>query len=492
MTSKDSSAKTVKSARPSKVSLTLYQAGNAVVREQRDGMNLSSGKREVLFEGMPSQFVQGSLVVVGIAEGSKFKVGPISYRSPNLTNDNILKRSVGSPIVVVDQHGNRQAGTIEHVLNNQLYIRQDSGASIVLSVASNFELPKGLPEGLTASASLLLQPEALADTPFGLKILYEAGQLSWSGSRYNAFYDAKSERFTRLDCWVELTNKCGTSFRDAVVKLLSGTNIGRQAKSAHRAFAAPRMAAASLESAGYSPGFAADEAAVESVGESKQYTLPGDVSLDDGETKWFCLFSAEDVPAKSELYLPNGYYSEGVEEADVEKQPLNVRLRLKNNTASKLDKPMPASSEFIILQKDSSGEEQKTDTATIGAVACGEDFKVELNNRSTDVKARRVLTAYKEDPREPEDEETQPVKPSRKKKEKKPRFREESREIIVDNFKKDKEVEVIVYEALPANAEVLEQSHQFEAKKNDGSSFHVKVPAAGQTTIRYRIKWRVE
>jgi len=65
----------------------------------------------------------------------------------------------------------------------------------------------------------------------------------------------------------------------------------------------------------------AEDAAVQSVGEQKLYTLPGKVDINVGENKQVPLLSAHDVPVDAE------YYFSVSGDTDGGKQSVNLRLQ---------------------------------------------------------------------------------------------------------------------------------------------------------------------
>jgi hypothetical protein len=196
----------------------------------------------------------------------------------------ILAKMVGRYVTFEDvtAHGASKFhnGTLEHVLGGQVVLSNNQTTHIA-PLTNRFQFRDGMPKGISAKASLQLEPTVEKDGDFGIKILYETDGITW-GSRYEAFYDSKAEKLTRLTCWVDLSNASGAALTDAKFKLIAQSNYGnRRAKGRvfAQAAAAPAMAGgAVLESA-----MSADAADVESVGEAKMYVLPETLSLDEGE-----------------------------------------------------------------------------------------------------------------------------------------------------------------------------------------------------------------
>ncbi len=264
-------------------------------------------------------------------------------------------------------------------------------------------------------------------------------------------------------------------------------NIRMSAMAAPAAFGG---GASGLESA----SFDVDGAAVESVGEQKLYSLPDSLSIGKDETKQTLLFLSENVPVKPEYHLSyTGYQLDPDGQVTGQnKLPINVRLKLVNDKEHTLGLALPPGS-VKIFEKDSTGSLQRTDSSRVSNhVAAGEPFELALATACKDLKATRRLTFLKDDPMPAP--EPKPVTGEQPKEvvEKKPRFREEEREIVFFNFK-DKDVEVKVQDGVPPDAEFIKP---LEGVKNLASaggahSYTVTVPKAGQTKLTYRIKYRI-
>ena len=279
------------------------------------------------------------------------------------------------------------------------------------------------------------------------------------------------------------------------MKLIASSNYGEQRMHAK---GGPRIAAMSMAPSGgglESVSFQADAMQSESVGEQKLYTLADPITLEDGESKQAVLTMADAVPVKQEYLADTGYYNERGSRGheDAPKGAVRVRLRVTNDVASKLGTALPPGS-VTVYEPDSSGSLQKTDSASIGHVAEGEDFVLALRNPSKDLKVTRVLIDWKQDP-EPAPEPKRPASasptPAEEKPAPAPRFREEHREIVVYNFK-DKDVEVELAEMLPSrDVEYLSASEHFTDAAKKSGKVSVRVSAKGQTKLNYRIKYRI-
>lgn len=494
--------------------ITTYQGGNAVIREKRP-VELAEGKNRVQVGNLPATYVENSFTVDKVEGEGSFKLGPMTYRPADLNSASILAGAVGRTVTLfktTPKGVKKVRGVLRHILGNQLVLEVEGKARVV-QMQPEFELDGDTPTGLSATASLLMVPTVSKAGKFGVNVLYEAGGINWS-SRYEAIYDSATEKLARLICWVDLVNQSGTRFPNAKFKLLASANYGAVNARRSPKGGAMRMAAmASLEAApAPMADFGADGGSVENVGEQKLYVLPEALTVENNDTTNAILVLSGDVPATPEYYLNAGYYEQAAKEL-LTKLPVNIRLRLKNNKDSKLGMALPPGA-VTVLERDSSGALQKTDSCHLGHVAEDEGFSLDLRNCVRDLKATRRLVDFKEDPEvevEEDDSTDLPITTQggpgvgtpgehsrrrrgaveggkKKVKEIPPRFREEERELVIHNYK-DKEVDVLVSESIPHNAEVLKQSHEFAEFKQ--GSWKVSVPAKGSTTVSYRIKFRI-
>lgn len=501
------------------IGLTIYQSGGlAVVRETRR-VGLIAGPNQVYLEGLPTQYQLNSLVVVDYSGEGELSLGPVSYRAANLDKVRVLQGSVGKPVTVqLTQNNGRVVnvgGTLRAVLGNELAVERSDNKRLILVPSSQVEL-KELPAGLSSTPSLMMLPTASAEGDYNVSLLYEAGGLGWS-ARYFAFYDEKTNKLTRLEGSVAITNRSGARFHNARVQLLAGANYAAYAADAYAESAGGGMrlaAAAPMKRA-----VAARAASVESVGEVKVYPLGERVTIADGETQQVTLFLAKDVPVKREYFLSAGAY-ENTAGQDATRLPVFVRLRLENNAESNLGAALP-DGEVSILQPDSTGTPQKTFSTHLGAVAQGESFKLEFGP-TADIKVERVLVSATETEEEGEAEEggedgTQlPIRPlggpgmpgdrareiardvvmnhgrrgTQDEDAEKPRFREEERKLVVHNYK-DEAVEVLVSEYIPEGAEFLAKPEGLVEDNVNGANLTVRVPAKGSMTVQYHLRWQL-
>ncbi len=533
--SPDAESGFVSVSRPQSLALTVYKGGAALFREQRS-VSLPAGTSKLQLEGLPSEevFIDDSLVLVSVDGKGNFKAGPVSFRPGNLNVPNILAGAIGKRITVYDRHPDRTEpipGVLRHILGSQIVLEVSGTRVLVLPHPSRFDLPSGLPEGLSAESSLVMEPTVEKAGAFVLHLLYEADGIAWK-PRYTAFYDSDAGKLSRLDCWVDITNNTGTKLDGASFKLLDGYNRSRRRHAYAGGMEAMTLQAAAVPTRGVAmkAAITADESEAENVGEQHLYVLPGSFSLANGERKQACLLMKTDVPVEQEYHLHSHYgyqpFNATVDPEDLPRLPVNVRLRLVNDEASRLGTALPAG-QITFLEPDSSGSQQKTDTASIGHVSVDEKFNIDLSTPARDLKATRRLVDFHQDPPPPVEEDEEeidepvrfPVRPleaaggpdvgtpaehsrrlqeaaesagkrKKRKPKKVPRFRTEAREVVLYNYR-DKDVTVCVEEDIPTGSQWLGQSHEVSEQALGCCRFCIPVPAKGKATLSYRIKWQI-
>lgn len=524
--------------------LIVFQAGKAVITETRE-ITLKAGKNAVQLDGLPTSYVEDSLVVLSAQGPGDINLGTASFEPANMNAQTIPQKAVDQRVTLytlTPQGELPVAGTLRHVLNGQVVLEKDGGELLVMPMPNKYALNDGMPKGLATTPSFIWRPTVTEGGKYVVRFLYETRNLRWV-SRYNAFYDRKRRVLKRFECVIDIKNKSGLAITEGTFNLFTGSN-GSDAGGGHlQPHAAPAMAGRSVKSSVQQESFmVADNAVVETVGGQKKYKLPEALTVSENGTEHGTLIHASDVPVVEELYLPVGYYSyvqPGSEDDDTaEKEPVFTRLKAKNDEASNLGFDMPSGPlEFFVY--DSEGEECKVDKAQVATRSNGEPFDLDLEKPNADVKALRRLTFSHTDPEPPETEEAEevadggeasmpevsmtampitspggpgvgtPEEGSRrrrrvaegagKKKEKKKvyvaRFHEEEREIVLFNYS-DEDAVVKVSEQVPQNAEWLKKGFEFNETTLGGGTVHLTVPAktaegCGKVTVSYRLKWCV-
>ncbi len=148
-----------KSSPTRRLELTVYQAGQAVIREVRE-LGLVPGKNFVQLDQLPTAFVENSLVVLGASGPGDFNIGSASYEPANMTSTSILKKAIGTKVTLIEQTSQgqvRSTGILRYVLGNHVVLEQD-GTMAIVPLTPKYELGDGMPDGLASTPSLVLEP----------------------------------------------------------------------------------------------------------------------------------------------------------------------------------------------------------------------------------------------------------------------------------------------------------------------------------------------
>lgn len=518
MTKAKSGSEFVKSAAPGSVELTVYQQGGvAVVREKRT-VSLTKGGNRVLLEGMPARYMPNSLRVLSAAGSGEFRTGAVSYRAANLDWQRVLNGSLNKRVWVRDfNNSGRQIsipGMLRAVLGNMLTVQRDDNQRIMLVQLNQVELLEGMPQGLSATPSLVMAPDVSASGDYEVELMYESGGFGWS-TLYSAYFDEQCGFLRKFDCAVALTSTSGARHESASVRLMTGAN---HKQVMHQGGYAEAAAAGG----GYRCAPVVDDVVPVNVGEAKCYPLPGRVDLAENDSQQSMLFSASEVPVQRQYFVPagNGYwYAAGT----VEQLPVNVRLTGKNSKSSRLGQSMPAG-DVDIFHYDNHGVPRKTTTVSLPAVSEDEEFRLEYGP-AADLKVERRLVSVEE----PQDgpvymhEPPQLLKPlvgcagapgvgtpehAAEMRERildgstemhravlpaKYKYRVEERELTVHNYRGEA-VDVLVQESLPATAEISVQPQGLMLTRENALAAAAKltVPAKGKRTLTYCVKIKVD
>jgi hypothetical protein len=267
----------------------------------------------------------------------------------------------------------------------------------------------------------------------------------------------------RLDLggWVTLTNRSGTSYRNAGLQLVAG-NVNRAPDPA------PGMA---RMMAGGMPPPAPAPMREESLFEYHLYTLDRPTTIADNQTKQVALLSATAVPVRKEFLLrgAEGYYRAALGEA-VQKLKVGVYVEF-DNRGRDLGVPLPKGV-VRVYKKDSAGNAQFVGEDRIDHTPKNEKVRLKLGD-AFDVTADRKQTAF------------QKVAGTGRY----DYVYEAAFEVRLKNAK-DEAVAVKVAEPVPGDWEMLSASQAHRKDAANLVSWVVNVPAAGETVLAYRVRVR--
>jgi hypothetical protein len=450
----------------SSVDVTVYGEGFGQVEELRQ-VKLTAGKNRIQLNGIAAKYRQDSLSIINTSGPGEFKFKSATYQPANLTAERVLELSVGKQVTATVGSGasaRQVTGTLVSVRGGQVIIT----AGDTTHVASSGDIQLGkLAEGLSNSASLVIEADVTTAGTYTLNYLYETDGLGWN-AKHTLVYNEDKKIVESFRTTVNVVNGSGTSFDNANLWLLSGSV--RQAPGGGRF----RAAAAEYAAA----PMAADSAAVESVGERKVFRIPGKVSIGDGQSRQLPLYTGSNVVVEHEYYVPAAqYYGEPSNGFT----SVNVRLKLKNCAEHNLGTPLPGGA-VKVLQRNSEGKLQLTANASIREVAKDELFEIGIGT-SSDVKFERVLARANAVAPQPNPIRVRPGQPQPVA----PEYQDQDFEVKIHNFKDKKAVDVLVEVAVPAEQDNLAP---LTRKSATTATATVHVEAGKEQSLKYTLRIR--
>ncbi|GAB3455652.1 DUF4139 domain-containing protein [Insolitispirillum peregrinum] len=427
------------------VALTVYQNGLTLVEDHRR-MSLAGGSGTLAFDGVAQDLLPTS-VQVSVPKGAV--VREQSYQPP-LDLQQLLRANVGQTITVVQTSptGAPQRQTMR-LLRAQPDVLLDNNGTVISGLPGQPEFP-GIPAGLAVTPRLSAVVQGMPDGEQDVVLRYLSGGLSWHADHVLTL--ATGGKSVALTTWATLTNSSGAAWSQAKVALIAGQ--------VNRAEPVPMpapmmMKAERVGAAAPAPQDSAPQR--ESLGGYHLYTLPGKVTLADGETRQFALLQAASLPAEVLYEVRGSSYGSRSEE---ESHPAQI-LSFRNEG---LSAPLPAGTARV-YGADSSGaarflgEDGIASTSDKGAVrlALGEAFDIGVTRSQTSfrkVSDNTYEAAYK---------------------------------IVLRNAQ-NTPVTVKVIDSLPGDWSITAESAAHQSPDASRAEWSIALPAAGSTTLTYSVR----
>ena len=436
-------------------------SGFALV-ERQVGFDLKAGDNAVSLAGMP-RALDSSSVVLKPPSGVNVRGQRFDFAVAG--QDELLRRALGQTVVVEQSVGNERqsyTGTLMSA-GEGLTLRLGDGRIKVLSNYSSFELPR-LPVGVVNEPTLnwVLAADRAGRQTFGLS--YATAGMGWRAEyNINARGQGKDCRMS-IDGAAMVVNRSGADFNDVMLTLVAGEpnrapSAGPQVQMMAKA---ERMVAAD----------SAPQA--QASGEYQAYKLPNAGSLPQGSVQRLPLVNPSSNIACERRYEtssqmgdwrpPYPIVDENFSAGDGQPQPVMATLRFKNAKADGLGLPLPAGRARMFDGKDFLGE------ASIGHTAANQDVALSIGN-VFDLNAERTREDFQLD--------------------REGRTMTERVSVKLRNVKSNAAtVRVVERLARWTDWEMVTSSVPFEKRNAQTVSFDVAVPAGGETTLSYTVRYR--
>jgi hypothetical protein len=460
--------------------ITIYNQDFALVRIVRS-LRVKEGESEARVSGVTAALEPDSVVLRDRQDPKGLRILEQNYEGDPLSPGFMLRLLEGKVVAFQTQNpatGKKEIVTGRVIRSGYAAPQLESPAGGLTPIVEvegkiQFSLP-GEPLFEALGGDAILEPTLLwrlwSDRAGerDVEISYLTGGLGWQAT-YNAVTPEKGDSFDLVG-WITLTNRSGTEFKDARVKLMAG-EVSKIQPRRLRAM----MDYGAKEAAPAPPPQVTEKA----FDEYHLYTLPRPTTLRDRQVKQVEFCRAADVPA-ARLYVYDGaqmgMYA-GWDEEMARSRPdygtqsntkVFTMLEFTNSKPSGLGIPLPRGT-MKIYRTDTDGARQFVGENFLDHTPAGEKVRLYLGN-AFDLVGERRQTNFRIDASK--------------------EYADESFEIRLRNHKKEA-VEIRVVEHLYrwVTWKIVTSSDPYEKIDSRTIEFRVKVPPEGEKVVAYQARY---
>lgn len=427
--------------------------GFALVRQT---VTLPTEGRDVALSGLPVAIDAAGVRIV--AKDAGVEVTGQRYDLGATSQAELIARAVGQPVTVAYSSGQEPRAAIGTLLaaNDGLAV-QVGGEVVVVRQYDSVSMNTG-PQGVAAAPALRWNV-AGAGASEDFVIDYPTGGMAWRAE----YVATLGEGGCRMDFSgaAQVVNRSGASFEDAALVLVAGQPNVQPVAGAPQ----PMMYKAEMRVADAAPQ-------PQASGEYHAYPLPGRVDLPQGSVQRVPLLeAARGVPCTRRYVArsPIGYFRPATPIIDPGfgpegEVPVMATIEFANTRPGKLGVPLPAGRLRVFTGEDFLGEAALAHTPEGREVAAdlGQAFDLTMTRTRKDLQldADRLGLV-------------------------------ERIELVLRNAKPEAAT-VRVEESLPrwTDWEIVDASAEWRKKDAQTALFEVRVPAKGETTVAYAVRYR--
>ncbi len=287
---------------PDRLALTIYNQNIALVEDVRS-LNIAAGRARQEFPGVSASIRPETVTL----SGNGLSVVEQNFDYDLLTPSKLMQGAVGREVGIVRTNPGNGSQTSERArvlaanegvvlqIGNRVEVLRDDGAPTRVVF-------DGVPPNLRPRPTLSVTLDATGNPRRDVTLNYLTGGLEWKAD-YVARFDEKGGKLD-LTGWVTITNNSGSTFDNAVTRVVAGTvNVAGGGRNQYNG--------------GRGNGMNAGSNAAE--GDAHVYLLPERVTVANNQTKQVGLLDAANVPAsKRYVYQAYGFSTqEQAQAADV-------------------------------------------------------------------------------------------------------------------------------------------------------------------------------
>ena len=457
--------------------LTIYNGDFAVVH-QTVPLELKAGVNQVHFDDATAQVEPDSVVLRDPRHDSGLQILEQNYRNDPVSQELLLSLFEGQTINFASQRGDKQV-TVPGKIIRSGYVPNGESVQPIIEVDGKlqFSLP-GEPRFPALASDTVLKPvltwKLQSDRPghTDAELSYITGGMSWEAA-YNVVAPPQGD-VLEITGWITLNNHSGKMFDDARIKLVAGDVHKLPPSVQYDSLARVAKVKASEQ--------APPPVQEKSFDEFHLYTLQNSTTLHDEETKQVEFIRADGVRSQR-LYIYDGAAEASMSEGDSPEESVDfgtqsskkiaVYQEFKNSKENHLGMPLPKG-RIRFYRRDVAangreGHSEFTGENTIDHTPTDENVRIYTGN-AFDLVGERKQTSFVNDNVH--------------------HHIDESYEITLRNHKKQA-VQIRVVEHLYrwTNWRLIRYSLPFKKKDAQTVEFLVNVPAAGTSTVTYKVRY---
>jgi hypothetical protein len=447
------------------ISLTVYNEGTALVRDRRQ-FDLEEGFNQVSFTEVAASIDATSVLFMSLTDPDGTSVLEQNFEYDLVGTGALLERYLDEEIVVVTTDGTRYSGTLLSGRGDLIIQSPDGQVSVIkLENVQELTFPE-LPDGLITRPTLVWHLLAERGGAHDVEVTYLTGGINWQADYVLLL--SEDEQSIDLDGWITLSNSSGASFVDAQLKLIAG-DLQRVAQ---------QRAAGDMDYIEMEESMGAAPVEQREFFEYHLYEIPRPVTVGDNETKQIEFVSVTSVPA-SKFFVYDGLqcasnywacqfygYANTDPSYGIASNP-KVMVMVEFDT-EQVEADLPRG-RVRLYQEDVDGAALLVGEDTIDHTPEGEIVRLYVGD-AFDIIGERIQTDFR--------------RPSSN-------TLEEEFEITIRNHK-DEPVDIRIVEHMLRWSEwtILASSDDYTKMDSSTIEFNVTVPANGEVTVTYTVRYR--
>lgn len=444
----------------SHLAVTIYNSNLALVKDTRS-VRLDKGRNQLAYKDVSAKIRPETALLRNLSHTKGFSLLEQNFDFDLLTPHKLLEKYVGKTVRIIKSHPTTGEETSEEATvlatNNGVVLRFkdriETGIPGRIAYSS-------IPDNLRDRPTLVMQLNSGSDKKQTLELSYLTGGLSWKAD-YVAEIN-KNDKSLDLAGWVTLTNKSGTSYKNAKLQLVAGdvNRVREEFEAVGRS--GLRMPEAQTAMA--------DKMQQESLFEYHLYSLGRKTTISDNQTKQVSLLTAPRVPIEKELILPGNryYYMNSVGKIG-QAMKVGAYIHFRNKKKNNLGMPLPKGI-VRVYKKDKSGNAQFIGEDRIDhtpenekvSLKLGDSFDVTADKKQTNFRKEKGFSQYHY-------------------------VYTTEFEIKLKNAK-DKKQSITVREPIPGDWEMIESTHKHEKVTAHTAEWKITVPAKKSVVLKYKVR----